>query len=1346
MNMNTSRTVCRMTLSMILLAAGVAQAQPKEIPQALEPWKSWVLWGAQQPDCQTPFNASDQRICSWPFRLKLAADQEKGSWQFRVRVYEETWVSLPGNDQNWPFEVRANDERIPVVQRNGVPSVRLPVGLHDLAGEFRWRGMPQRIAVPQQIGLLSLVVDGVDMPTPIWDAAGNVWLRRLRVPAAEKDLLALQVYRVVEDGMPLWLRTEIDLTVAGKSREEQIGWVLPEGWQLSLVESPIPVAVDDQGRMKAQVRAGKWKIQVHAFRNTDVDTFRFASGVQPVTGVELVGFRAKPDFRIAELEGVRSVDVSQTTFPDKWRDLPVFEWKTDSTFRLVQKMRGMGSQRPKGLTIDRHFWLDEDGRGMTYRDLVSGQLQQIWRLDVAASQQLGAVRSGGEHQLITTNPQTGANGVEIRDRNLTLEAIGRVDGTTELSATGWQADAESLKLSLSLPPGWRVFAVFGADRVDGDWLTAWSLLDLFLLLIFSLAVFRLWGFRAGIVALLAFGLSYHEPGAPRLTWIFLLIPIALLRVVTEGSGKRWLDAWKYFAVALLVLSFVPFSARQIQGAIYPQLETAGVSYGTRSMFQWLGVVYNTSARVATYVQETEVSEQSSSRLSSATEKQANLLFDPMTKIQTGPAVPEWGGWNLVFCSWKGPVSRDQQIVPLLISRPMHQCLTVVRLLLLFLLAAIILGVRKFQIPFLRRRAGASVVAGAVVMFAVLLPANDALAQIPDSEMLNTLRQRLLEPSDAFPQAAEISSADLALNEGRVSMQVEIHAAIDVAVPLPGRLPTWSPLSVTIDDQPEAMVCRRDDGYLWVMVPQGVHKIVVEGWLAEASEWEWTYLLKPRRVSIVAPSWNVTGVRSNGRPDDQVFFSRREQLSEGAATYDQKNFRPIVAVDRHLEIGLLWKVRNTVTRLSAPGKAISLRIPLLSGESVLTSSGDVQDGMIEVNLGTNQTSFTWESEIESGNEIQIEAAQTAPLVERWHLVTSSVWNVTFTRLMPIFELDEDRLIPVWRPWPGEGVTLSFRRPKAISGETITVQRVHHEAKIGARRRETQLNFEVESSLGNDFGIEFDPKADITSLTVDGHSIPVQRDDGQLIVPLRPGKQSVKVAWAASQALKAVAPVGAVKLPVDGANVTTVMVVPENRWVLWAGGPLRGPAVRFWTIVVTALLFAVALASLRLSPLRRIEWVLLALGLTQVHVAAAMLVVGWLFLLAWRGKREPNQMGFFRFNLLQLGLVFLTVIVLGIFIVVVGEGLLGNPEMFIVGNGSSRTNLNWYQPRTGAELPDAYIVSVSVWFYRVLMLVWALWLATALLRWLQTGWNAFSNGGCWKRWGERRSPPLAELVEP
>ena len=116
--------------------------------------------------------------------------------------------------------------------------------------------MPQRIAVPKQVGILSLVVNGESVPIPSWDAAGDVWLKRARVEESTKDLLTMQVYPVIEDGIPLWLRTEIDLTVSGKSREEPLGWILPDGWQLSLVESPIPVAVDDRGQLKAQVRAG----------------------------------------------------------------------------------------------------------------------------------------------------------------------------------------------------------------------------------------------------------------------------------------------------------------------------------------------------------------------------------------------------------------------------------------------------------------------------------------------------------------------------------------------------------------------------------------------------------------------------------------------------------------------------------------------------------------------------------------------------------------------------------------------------------------------------------------------------------------------------------------------------------------------------------------------------------------------------------------------------------------------------------------------------------------------------------------------------------------------------------
>jgi hypothetical protein len=521
------------------------------------------------------------------------------------------------------------------------------------------------------------------------------------------------------------------------------------------------------------------------------------------------------------------------------------------------------------------------------------------------------------------------------------------------------------------------------------------------------------------------------------------------------------------------------------------------------MFEWLGVAYERGTGLAHYVQEdAAVSESARSRLSFAPEH-ANLLFAPRAMIQTGPAEPEWD-WNQVHCYWSGPVSSNQRITPVLISRALHQGLTAVRLLLLFLLAAIVFGVRAIRLPRWGRRAAPA------VLLAELLSANAAIAQIPDQELLNRLRERLLEPSDAYPHAAEIAAVDLTVNEGKLAMKAKVHAVIEVAVPLPGRLPSWSPLSVKIDDQPDVLVCRRD-GYLWVTVPQSVHEISVEGLMAEAAEWEWTFLLPPRYVSIDAPGWNVTGLRPDGVPENQIFFARREQTTEGEATYDQKNFRAIVAVDRRLEIGLLWKVHNTVTRLSEPGKAVSLRVPLLPGESVLTSNVVVEDGSIEVNLVANQKNVSWESELESADEIQLDAVQTEQWVERWHLITSPAWNVNFARLAPIYESSEQKLIPVWHPWPGEGVMLEFRRPEAVSGETVTVQRILHETTLGSRQRETKLTLQIESSMGTDFLLGFDSEADVSSLTVAKQSVPVRRDGEQLIVPLRPGKQSVEVSW-------------------------------------------------------------------------------------------------------------------------------------------------------------------------------------------------------------------------------------------
>ena len=1329
------------------LAAEAPEPSARQIPDPLKAWESWATWNDVHRFCPTPYSDAKKHLCLWPSRAGMQVEKSGGRFDVALTAFHETWAPLPGGTEVWPVEVRIDGALAPVVEHDGRPAVRIAPGTHRVEGTYRWAAIPQRIAVPREIGILVLLIDGKAVETPAWDAEGFLWLKRDGASGeADKDFLAVKMYSAIEDGIPLWLRTEIEITVAGKSREEDLATILPEGWKLSAVESPIPVAVDDAGRMKAQVRAGKWTVKVDAFRFDNPTEIRYAAAAKPATAEQLLAFRSRPDFRIVEIVGMSAIDVSQTTFPDKWRELPVYRWDTAAPFRIEERMRGMGEQKPAGLNITREWWLDEDGRGLTFRDMIAGQMQQIWRLDAAEGQDLGSVRSGGAGQLITRNPQNEASGVEIRTRSLNLEATGRMTRAEQMPATGWRADADALQVTLNLPPGWRLFALFGADWVHGDWLTAWTLLDLFLLLIFTLAVFRLWGFGAALLAFLAFGISYHEPGAPRFIWLILLIPLALQRVVPEGWGRRLVTIGKWLALACFIGVLVPFVAAQVQQALYPQLENVGPSRFSRAAGNMdfeanNGMVaeQNAPASPAAGEARNEYESSSSWGMSSTIRKKAiskdNLNYDAKARIQTGPGVPEWK-WRTVSFGWNGPVNAAQHVQPILISLAVERGLTAARVVLLLALAAVLLRARKLAsaVP-----VTPAAKATALLIALALLPTS-AQAQVPDKATIEQLRQRLLEASDAYPNAADIPSVALTLKDRRVTIDAEIHAAIRTAVPLPGRLPAWSPVAIFLDDLPEVAI-RRDDGSLWVVVPPGVHRVRVEGMLATVTEWEWTFALKPRRVTIHAPDWTVTGVRPDGTPEAQVFFALKQKTAAGQASYDRQDVQTIAVIDRSLELGLIWQVRTTVARLSPLGKAIALRVPLLPGENVLTSNAVVKDGFIEVRIGAQEQSAAWESGLPVTPTIALATRTEDAWVERWHLVASPVWNVAIAGLAPVFEGDAPPpvtanrtiqagggdLIPTWQPWPGESATLAISRPEAIAGATVTVSRGTHEIMLGKRQRVSKLDLSLRCSLGEDFLIDLPADAEITRLEHSGKAIPVRKDGAKLIVPLRPGEQTVSIGWKISGELAPRVQAEEVRLPVESANISTVITVPDDRWVLWADGPQRGPAVRFWGILVCSLLAALALGRVGLSPLLTIEWMLLVVGLTQVPLPAALVVIGWLFLLAWRGGANFQKLDTHTYNFVQIAIIGLTAGALGILIYAVGAGLLGNPEMFISGNGSSRTVLRWFQARSETLLPQPGCHSISIWWYRLSMLVWALWLAASLIRWLRTGWKNFSSGG-------------------
>ena len=60
-----------------------------------------------------------------------------------------------------------------------------------------------------------------------------------------------------------------------------------------------------------------------------------------------------------------------------------------------------------------------------------------------------------------------------------------------------------------------------------------------------------------------------------------------------------------------------------------------------------------------------------------------------------------------------------------------------------------------------------------------------------------------------------------------------------------------------------------------------------------------------------------------------------------------------------------------------------------------------------------------------------------------------------------------------------------------------------------------------------------------------------------------------------------------------------------------------------------------------------------------------------------------------------------------------------------------------------LPTAWFISVPLLFYRVAILLWSLWMAFALLKWLKWGWSCFSKNEIWRGKSKIVTPKPSEV---
>ncbi|MCA9266452.1 MAG: hypothetical protein KDA60_21480, partial [Planctomycetales bacterium] len=85
----------------LVMTTRLSLAQPRAIPEPLQPWTDWATWNAGHPNCPSPYNDNSQHICFWPSKLNLQATSNQANWTMSIIVYERARVPLPGDLQTW---------------------------------------------------------------------------------------------------------------------------------------------------------------------------------------------------------------------------------------------------------------------------------------------------------------------------------------------------------------------------------------------------------------------------------------------------------------------------------------------------------------------------------------------------------------------------------------------------------------------------------------------------------------------------------------------------------------------------------------------------------------------------------------------------------------------------------------------------------------------------------------------------------------------------------------------------------------------------------------------------------------------------------------------------------------------------------------------------------------------------------------------------------------------------------------------------------------------------------------------------------------------------------------------
>ena len=1364
--------LCLCTLQACLLWS--VQASQQLPPAELNQWTDWILDEHDDIRCLPLGAEAAKRQCNWPGQLQLDVNSAGATFTQNWQVYNKSWITLPGNQDHWPEDVLVNGNPFTVLEREGHPAVRLPSGEHRISGKFTWRQMPQYLQLAASTALIELAIAGERQSWPNLDARAKLYLQDSTADNAHTkrtNRVDVEVFRKIIDGVPVTMETILTLKTSGKPRELRLGRLLLANHAVTDISSPLPARIEDNGDLRLQVRAGNWTVRVDSRFTHNPQQLAMERNSADWPQQELWSFAAAPHIRGVKLEGAAAIDPAQLNLPDAWKQLPTYLIETNSQLILREQYRGDANPSDNEISNTRTVWLDFDGKGATVKDTLAGVMYQNWRLTAQPQVQLGRATVNGIPQLVTQMETDSAAGVDIRDPQFSLEAISRLPNRHVIAATGWQHDMTSLEMYLNLPPGWRLWHASGVDSVGYSWISRWDLWDLFICFVIIGSTFKLLGLPTALLALFTILLTYQENNAPVWTWILLILVVSLLRVLPSSFFRTLIKMLGYLVLSCLILISILFTIQQVRQGIYPQLEYTRTINAHRENDwsstqnnqypqQQEGSFKNNSLdEYAVQGKNDVIGKISRSQLPGSPSKVKKLQRYPHTiQTQTGPGEPTWQ-WQSARLRWSGPVTKDADLKLYLAPPWLTRLLMFVETGLLLALLWVFTRefYRRSRSPETRNPPPSTMRSGipptTAALFFIFGLAGSGGSELnaqsfPPEYLLQKWEARLLEQPDCAPHCLALSQVDITVVDNTLHLRMRADAGTRLALPIPTHS-SWRITALTINGTASEYLMR-DGTQQWLPLNQGVNDIALQA-VINSDTLIIPFALTPHNVVVDTDTWEVFGLVDRRVPSKSLQFEKREKTAQHNSLLPA-SIKPFVKVERHILLELDWTLYTTVTRIAPQTGAIAVNIPLLEGESVVSDTSSIieqnQQRLVAVSLAANQASVGWTSTLESVDRIELEGMDSPSFVEAWSVQASPLWHIDPSGLNPVKHDHHTSSLYRWLPWPGERVSIEIHRPQPVPGATTTVESVTLKTQLGARSTELEAVLQIHTSVGSDFRIEVPAGAELARLEIDNVEVPPQEAPNTLTFPLRPGRQTATVVWNMQQGVAVKTSTPSLSLSTAPSNIELSMTLPRSRWPLLVSGPDMGPAMLYWGMLLVMLLVAICFGyivhrfQLKI-PLKTRHWVLLMLGMSTVNIFGILPVIAWFFAMGARARSQHGRTRL-RFNLMQIGLVGLSIVAAICLCVTIPQSLLSTPDMQVTGNGSHNYFYQWYQDNSGTGLPQGHVYSLPIWCYRVAMLAWSLWLAFALLSWARWSWHCFSRERIW--FGKKDPPLLPDKGHP